>query len=461
MATPRTQDTASAPPDLGRAPAASRWIVSFLVLAALLRVVVFLVSARDPSSRQLEEDSQGYLQLASNLRTESAFGRFRATDPGGAATWVPELVRTPGYPAIVAGVDVLTGNRQAATILLQHLLCVVLAAWMATVAFRLFGPSSAVLAVALMALDLQSIALANMMLTETVYGFLLFAAMLATAGTMRQGSRRLAALAGLLLGLSVLVRPTSILLPLLAGLALGILGAKRRSMRMVVAALLLSGVGAAIEGAWIVRNGLVAGEYTLTTLPRSNLFFYHAAKARARSEDRSVESVGEEMASSLGLTQTQIHALPMSPPDRTRVTRAALQTIWRYRGSFAAESLTGAANSLFGPEKNLLKVLGWPWISFGVSSGSSGSPAAHASARAWFVMGLQLVWLAIVYLLVLRALLGSGLPPVVWTSLGFVLYVLLVSAGYNDPRFRSPLVPLLILVAASAVRTRPRPGPLD
>jgi hypothetical protein len=85
-------------------------VVLLLVLGAIFRVGVFLISNADPMFRQLEPDSHGYLTLAASLRSGTGLGRDVASEPTQAPIWTPELVRTPGYPAVIAFLDALTGH---------------------------------------------------------------------------------------------------------------------------------------------------------------------------------------------------------------------------------------------------------------------------------------------------------------------------------------------------------------
>jgi hypothetical protein len=69
-------------------------IVLILVLGAILRVGIFLISNADPISRQLEPDSLGYLTLAVSLRSGTGFGRDVAGEPTQApSSYVPLAIR--------------------------------------------------------------------------------------------------------------------------------------------------------------------------------------------------------------------------------------------------------------------------------------------------------------------------------------------------------------------------------
>src|SRR5688572_13490652 len=115
-------------------------LVLILLIGAILRAGVFVISNADPMSRQLEPDSLGYLTLAASLRSGTGFGRDVAREAKQTPVWTPELVRTPGYPALIAFLDALTGHRQMAAVVLQHLLSITASLMAGVLCFRFFGP---------------------------------------------------------------------------------------------------------------------------------------------------------------------------------------------------------------------------------------------------------------------------------------------------------------------------------
>jgi hypothetical protein len=227
------------------------WLRLIAVLALVanggFRVMCVLVSEQAPASRQLERDSHEYLELAASLASRGEFSRNLRSSAASESQWIPELGRTPAYPALLAGVGMLTSRDWIATIVLQHLLslCVIgIATFLAWSSSSKLLP--ALLVVTLLALDLQGVAYANRILTETLYTFALLCGAGASALAVNRRSIGIAAGAGLCLGLSSLVRPTSFLLPLCVAVLVCLMArheepARRRRLWAAALALALAG----------------------------------------------------------------------------------------------------------------------------------------------------------------------------------------------------------------------------
>jgi hypothetical protein len=431
-----------------------RTVVAILVLAALLRLACFLVSNQDPARRQVEEDSHGYLALAENLSAGRGFEREVELETDRPLVRVPELARTPGYPILLALVEKATRRGQLVVILLQHTLEWGVCLIGALMSRRLFGERAAVAAATLLALDLQGIALSNLVMTESLYGVVLFAAALATAAFVSAPSGKAAVLAGGLIGLTALLRPTSIALPVLVTLALvaHLWATRRRSA--IVSALVLGAVGFAFVGAWTIRNGVKTGEYTFSTIPRYNLLYHHAGGAFARAHDLSEVRAILTLNERLGISWSTVRYLPLPESENRRVKDLALATLRENKVAFVKDFSLHTANMLLGPEKQILNVLGIAWVSFGIR-GEDPAMTNDAPAISWALLGFQVIHLGLLYVLV-----GGGIhfmlrhrpaAPFLWVCLGFAVYVLGLSSGSpGDPRLRWPALPLLVMVAASS-----------
>jgi 4-amino-4-deoxy-L-arabinose transferase-like glycosyltransferase len=425
-----------------------------LAVALILRATCFIVSNVDPVPRQMEEDSYGYVTLASNLLLGNGFARAHAA-PGGEASWLPELCRTPGYPVVVAFLQRVTGQPLAATVIAQHVVSIALCGLLTVICRRRFGAPAGLVAGGLLALDFHGVALANMLLTEAFFSPLLFLAALGTARLLVRPSQPLALLTGGIIAASALIKPTTWVLAPILGIGLLILGARRRDRSMVLAAVTLVLAGAVPVAAWINRNGQVAGQYTFSVIPRYQLLEEHATGALARAEHLPLEEARERLVAATGISAQRIRYSALSANEEARVRNVALETIWQNRSAFVVETALRSTNTLFGPDKNLLTVLGLPPLSLHVF----GSDDASLSVSPWLSVGLliaQVLWLGALYALVLRTLLQMvrprRVPPLVWTCLALAAFVILPSLGApGEPRYRWPAIPLLIIVGVASL----------
>src|SRR5271165_6021077 len=162
----------------------------------------------------------------------------------------PELRRTPGYPLLLALFQIAP-LRVEYLIFLQHLLCVVLTVAVAAFALR-SSRLAAITAAAVMSLDLATLRIANLLMTEitTMVLITLAAWFLYRAMTKPEGVALASAAAGLLGGCATLVRPVGVLyfVPLSICLFLAL---RRRALRpalIFVATFLL------LPALWTARN---------------------------------------------------------------------------------------------------------------------------------------------------------------------------------------------------------------
>ncbi len=172
------------------------------------------------------------------------------------------LRRTPGYPAFAALALILFGDDLRGLALGQHLLGVGTAALTYVLGRLTFGLVAGLLGGLLVAMSAPLLVYEHYILTESLFAFVLTAALAAIAAAWRRRSARLWLLSGLLVGLAALVRPVGqAIVPLALVAALlapaGATGAKpQRSRRALIsAALMLAGFSALIVP-WTIRNQL-------------------------------------------------------------------------------------------------------------------------------------------------------------------------------------------------------------
>jgi len=455
--TPSAHATAVDPTvSVPRAALTTRDVGRLACAALLVHALVFLGSIREPA-RSMEEDSRGYLSLASNLIGQGTFGRLVRTGAGPEEAWRPELARTPGYPLVIAAFDRVTAHRRAATVAFQHLLAIALALLVALLAARRWGRRAGAVAGVLLVVDLQGVALSNMVLTETIYGVLLFACAAGVVWLLERPSLRAAVLVGLVAGVSALVRPTSIVLPLALGLIAAVYLVGLLRWRALAVAIALAVSGMAIVGAWTVRNGVTCGEFTLSTVGRYNLLACHAAGALARAEDIDDQEATTRLCAAAGISEQQLRYAPLTKEANAAVRDVAVRTIRTHPAGFVKDYTLRTLNMVAGPEKHALTALGLP----SVRAGERGS--GIAAMFSWIVLAFQVGFLALIYALVLRAAAQAWrarrAEPLLVVFAVCAAYVLVLSSGSpGDPRMRWPAMPLLVTIAASTLRRRDRPA---
>ncbi len=167
-------------------------------------------------------DSPAYENLAQNLLAGKGYVDTRPYQVMDAS-----MIRTPGYPLFLAGIRALFPGQDLILILIQQMLGV-LTVWFVYRIGRLLADEKTGFTAGLLCAFHPWLAIfGNIVMTETLFIFMLtLSLLLLTAGLQKRKCRGII-LAGLLFGLSSLVRPAFLLFPLILPVGLFILLKKK------------------------------------------------------------------------------------------------------------------------------------------------------------------------------------------------------------------------------------------
>jgi 4-amino-4-deoxy-L-arabinose transferase-like glycosyltransferase len=191
----------------------------------------------------------------------------------------PELRRTPGYSLLLALFRIAPLRLQY-LVIVQHTLCVLLTALVAVNGLRLSGSRLvALVAAAVLSLDLATLRIANLLMTEIISTVLiaLTAWTLYRAMTTPSYKMRWVLASGLLGGCAALVRPVGTLYftPLAICLILAPKGRRLRPALLFVGSFLL------LPLLWATRNYVEGGYFGISTIGAEDILYYRAAGALA------------------------------------------------------------------------------------------------------------------------------------------------------------------------------------
>ncbi len=213
-------------------------------------------------------DSIGYVYPAQTLLQEGALWE--------AVSATPMLLRTPGYPLFLAGVQLATGSMTWGVLLWQNILSVLLLIPVYLCAEKLGGKTAARWATLFCTLSVLYFSLAFAVLTETLCAFLLaWFIWFMTRFFQTPRTRDLLA-AALLLAAAVYVRPAAYyFMPVCALILLCFCGGKllQFPLRGVLLGFILPLL--ITVGAWHARNAAVAGFKGFTTVGAYNLYMWN------------------------------------------------------------------------------------------------------------------------------------------------------------------------------------------
>lgn len=364
-------------------------------------------------------DSFTYLAPAGNLLRGLGF----TTDNG-----VIETMRTPGYPLLLAAF----GLRVVPVIVLQHLLNVALAVAIYVLVMRRINSRGVALTAAILsAADTPTLHYANRILTET-----LFTAVLFVVFVLVLYARKLP-LAGLLTGVLVLIRPVAIVYFLVVALCLALSRVRARAIATYVALALVLPLG------WGLRNLRHTGVFTISSIGGMNLLTYRAAGALAIEDDGDFDAdLSDEEKGLVGDAdseiETKLHIRDAEElPDAVRA-RYYSQIAWRvlrqHPRAAAMLTLRGMLVNIFDSRWEGLEIVS----RLPATVVQRGLDAFTAIVFVFAAIGATALWR---HDREFAALLVAT-----------ILYYLLISAGGEaESRFRVPIIPEYMIVAAYGV----------
>jgi 4-amino-4-deoxy-L-arabinose transferase-like glycosyltransferase len=228
-------------------------------LVAVIHGVLYIVNMR-PDWDVAWTDQAGYKQLGAVLAETGKFTRYPDYP-----VFVPEVIRTPGYPAFVAlfyrvfgvGNDVAVTGAQAVVF---GGLCLLVFA----LTRRVAGTRSALVAATATALFSPLAHFAALILTEFWTTVVATAAMFAVIRAVQRERPRDFALAGLLLSATTLVRPAFVLLPFFLAGAMPVLVRSQRASAALRGWAVLAVTAALTLLPWFAYNYVHLGQFTLS-----------------------------------------------------------------------------------------------------------------------------------------------------------------------------------------------------
>jgi 4-amino-4-deoxy-L-arabinose transferase-like glycosyltransferase len=246
----------------------------------------------------LNPDAQGYLQLGHNMLLHGQYSRC-AKPP-----YTPDILRTPIYPLLAGGMDLLCG---AWGIYAIQVLCQMIAALLTLrLAWRLgLSGAAALVSSCVVAGDLV-LAVTNFeAMSESLFLCLATTAAFTSLELLWSAapSRRRAVLAGLVLGLAILTRPTGLYLPAVLMLLGAFESWRQRTWRPARMSSIIALTTAVVIVPWIARNYVIFGLPKLTNADSINLAYYSAAGALCVEENLTVEQAQQQIRQSYGLAR--------------------------------------------------------------------------------------------------------------------------------------------------------------
>ncbi|MEW6406214.1 MAG: glycosyltransferase family 39 protein [Chloroflexota bacterium] len=432
-----------------------------LVVLSFSLAVKFAILFQSDSSQWAANDTTSYINSARALLQTGTFS-ISPENPE------PQTIRTPGYPIFLAFIYGLVGENQMAVLAAQILFSlgtIAITYWIGT---KLWNSKIGFASALLLALDMNSIGFSLLLLTETLFTFFLCAFLAVVVFLLDLGAplaenrkRHLNAafLAGLFLSVATHIRPITYYLIPLVLVAWLILGFIKKWDRLAWIASWLAffvPILVLICG-WQVRNSLQTASPQFSAIESVNMINYRAAMVIAErdgiSRDEAIHQITEEcnLNQNPGWNETWrrvgIGILLENPQIFIKQYARSLADIFIGPGSETLANLVGMEIKTSSPLGDLVRLL----------PGNYAERWIYPHPVYFSVFVISMLHMLLIYfgtILWLAQLLFKR-SIVIWPAVflfGVAVYLALVSAGPEAYyRFRVPMTPMLVLLAASAM----------
>ena len=266
--------------------AGKRFLMRLLPIFALALAIRVLcaIPAFQETDRLSRPDTETYLPPAYALAEDGAINTEPQYKPGVIDCVVdpaqPAVQRPPGYIVFLAGLRLIFGRSPVAFALAGCLIGALAVFPVGLIGYHLAGRRAGFWAAVLYALNLTSLAVAPLILADTLLGFLVAFQAMYLAKSLRFGRIRDFVLATIFAAAAVLVKPVNIpILILLIATAPFVMKPRRKTVRAMV---LVPVISAVIIVPWMLRNQAVGAGFAvdrnswLTALHNTAAILAHA-----------------------------------------------------------------------------------------------------------------------------------------------------------------------------------------
>jgi len=439
-------------------------VLFFLALVVRLGLFVAIAPWDDRvwQERIAFSDAGGYHQIAVNLLEHRVYSVYPLSSSGVPIAPRHPILRTPVYPLFVAGVYATSGYRVYMVLLLQVIMGAVSCLIIYRIGTVLFNSKVGFLAGCLLAVDFASLLYANNLMTETLFTFLFLVSIYFVVRFLKRSSIKYLIWGGLFMGLATLCRPVSLYFPVFLVLffIFSSFVKRIRPVNRITNGLVFILIFLLTLSPWLIRNTMVSGFPHVSSMAHMAPLNNAAYLEQARS-GRSLKEIKGEFSKEL---ENLVKGKNLSAAEEVRIAQQlALEKIMKHPILYARVHLTGVLPTLVEPgSSEFWRVLGREprgihLLSTLLTKGPGGVIATVVGNKSFS----QICYIAgaMIFLLVVYIGLAVGLIDLTLKRKYSVVILLLAIPGYflltvgplGDMRFRVPIMPYIMLLAAYGI----------
>lgn len=241
-------------------------VVSFVVGMLACAGLFMFARTQGLDVGRITGDAKGYVILADHIKEFGVFS-FSISAP-----FTPESFRVPGYPLFLAGLSALVGSWMWVLFLQAALMSVI--PILVYILFRHHHERAAFWGAIVMVVEPVRLFLSSTFLSDAFFTLLFLVSLILIDRSVRLASWRYVFGAGIVLGVSMIVRPIALFLLFIY---LAYLVWQMPHTRRLVLHVVLFGVGVlVVAGPWMLRNHTLFGTWSLSSVGAANLMLYNA-----------------------------------------------------------------------------------------------------------------------------------------------------------------------------------------
>ena len=266
----------------------ARHRIFFIILfvAIIFRIAGFIAvgpwDIKIQNTRILKYDALMYHSIAQALVKDHSFDSVTT-----------HTVRAPGYPGFIAIIYECFGERPEIVLAFQLVINIITLIVIYSISVRLFSKPVGIVSTLLYSIDPFPVFYSLTLLTETLFTFVFLSAIAFLLFGMMDNKKAYHLIAGLLLGLSMLIRPIVQYFPLMLVFILMFSLRRHISERIKACGIMIVGV-LIVVSPWLCRNYLQYDTLALTTQKGESILLYNIALMESFRTQRPFDEVREE-----------------------------------------------------------------------------------------------------------------------------------------------------------------------
>lgn len=382
-------------------------------------------------------DSSGYKQLAENLLHYRQF----VDVPGG----TPQTFRTIGYPFFVASIVFLFKSYFVVT-LVQIFLTFISAYFIYKIVERVHSVKWALISSILFVLEPAVVMHSLVIMSEILYVFLLtFSVYILVC---HKDYKYSVFLSGVVAGLSALVRPISLFLPIFYILWFILSNLSNYKIYLKQSVLFVLGFVFMVLP-WTIRNYHETGFFTFSTVSSVNIFYYNLPQFISWKTGVSVNTASADLVKNYSIDLTELG----SPQNAQKFNRMGLDILKQYPFSYTyfhlVKTIPFFLSSSLKNDRYFYDLVTYGTIKPSPNlSGIILSGNIFALGKAvWGELAYsleELFWLGI-FLVMFFGVFNKENRKLVIFSSGVVLYLAIATGPVSYSRFRIPALPFIFI----------------